>query len=105
MIIEKFIKISPETKTNIDLIKIYIAFIISFTISLLSIFYYTDYYLQICLNIFRTYVMIDVFFSTPDLVLHHIFGFFATEYIIENKINLMINNKIYPTMFDLIRML
>ena len=53
MIIEKFIKISPETKTNIDLIKIYIAFIISFTISLLSIFYYTDYYLQICLNIFR----------------------------------------------------
>ena len=58
MIIEKFIKISPETKTNIDLIKIYIAFIISFTISLLSIFYYTDYYLQICLNIFTQSILL-----------------------------------------------
>ncbi len=100
MIIQKFINISPETKTNIDLIKIYIAFIISFIISFLSIFYNTNYYLQICLNIFTIYVSIDVFFSTPDLVLHHIFGFFACQFITENNINFMINNNIYKTFFN-----
>lgn len=100
MIIEKFINISPETKKTIDLIKIYIAFIISFIISFLSIFYNTNYYLQICLNIFTSYVSIDVFFSTPDLVLHHIFGFFACQFITENNIDFMINNDIYKTFFN-----
>ena len=52
MIIQKFINISPETIKKIDLIKIYIAFIISSIISFLSIFYNNDYSLKLCLNIF-----------------------------------------------------
>ena len=62
MIIQKIINISPETIKKIELIKIYIAFIISFIISFLLIFYNTQYFLEICLNIFKTYVTIDLFF-------------------------------------------
>jgi len=100
MIIQKIITISPETINTIDLIKIYIAFIISFIISFLSFFYNNDYFLKICLNIFMKYVTIDVFFSTPDLVLHHIFGYLLCQYIIENNIDFMKNNSIYKTFFN-----
>jgi hypothetical protein len=100
MIIQKFINISPETIKKIDLIKIYIAFIISFIISFLSIFYNNDYFLKICLNIFIKYVVIDVFFSTPDLIIHHILGYLSCQYILENNIDMMENNDIYKTFLN-----
>jgi hypothetical protein len=100
MIIQKIINISPETNNNIELIKIYIAFIISFIISFLLIFYNTQYFLEICLNIFKTYVTIDLFFSTKDAVLHHIFGYLLCEYIFENNVDMMQNNYIYKTLLQ-----
>jgi hypothetical protein len=100
MIIQRIINISPETIKKIDLIKIYIAFIISFIISFLSIFYNNDYFLKICLNIFIKYVVIDVFFSTPDLIIHHILGYLSCQYILENNIDMMQNNDIYKTFLN-----
>ena len=100
MIIQKFINISPETIKKIDLIKIYIAFIISFIISFLSIFYNNDYFLKICLNIFMKYVVIDVFFSTPDLIIHHILGYLSCQYILENNIDMMQYNNICKTLLN-----
>jgi len=100
MIIQRIINISPETIKKIDLIKIYIFFIISIIISFLSIFYNTQYSLKICLNIFITYVSIDIFFSTPDSVLHHIFGYLLCKYISENNIDMTQNNYIYKTILD-----
>jgi hypothetical protein len=97
MIIQKIINISPETIKKIDLIKIYIFFIISIIISFLSIFYNTQYVLKICLNIFITYVSIDIFFSIPDSVWHHIFGYLLCNYIIENNVDMEQNNYIYKT--------
>jgi hypothetical protein len=100
MIIQRIINISPETITKINLIKIYIAFSISFTMSFLSTFYNTQYVLNICLNIFMKYVAIDLFFSSPDLVLHHIFGYLSCQYIVENNIDMMQNNYIYKTFLN-----
>ena len=64
MIIQKIINISPETIKKIEIIKIYIFFIISIIISFLSIFYNTQYALTICLYIFKIYIIIDLFFSS-----------------------------------------
>jgi hypothetical protein len=100
MIIQKIINISPETIKKIDLIKIYIAFFISLIMSFLSTFYNTQHVLNICLNIFITYVTIDLFFSTPDLVLHHIFGYLLCEYIFQNNVDMMKNNNIYKTFLN-----
>ena len=100
MIIQKIINILPETIKKINLIKIYIAFIISSIISFLSIFYNNDYSLKLCLNIFMKYVVIDVFFSSPELVIHHILGYLSCQYILENNIDFMQNNKIYKTFFN-----
>ena len=97
MIIQKIINISPETIKKIELIKIYIFFIISIIISFLSIFYNTQYALKICLNIFITYISIDIFFSTKDSILHHIFGYLLCKYILENNIDMTENNYIYKT--------
>ena len=100
MIIQRIINISAETIKKIDLIKIYIAFIISFIISFLSTFYNNDYSLKLCLNIFMKYVTIDVFFSTPDLIIHHILGYLLCEYIFENNVDMTQNNYIYKTFFN-----
>jgi hypothetical protein len=97
MIIQKFINISPETIKKIELIKIYIFFIISIIISFLSIFYNTQYALKICLDIFKTYVVVDLFFTSKDSIIHHIFGYLLCEYILENNIDMMQNNYFYRT--------
>ena len=97
MIIQRIINISPETIKKIELIKIYIFFIISIIISFLSIFYNTQYGLKICINIFITYVSIDIFFCKKDSILHHIFGYLLCKYIFENNVDMTENNYIYKT--------
>jgi hypothetical protein len=100
MIIQKFINISPETIKKIELIKIYSSLFVAFFMSVLSIFFNTQYFLRLSLKIFMVYVSIDIFFSTPDLILHHIFGYLSCEYHIDNNVNMMQNNYIYKTFLN-----
>jgi hypothetical protein len=99
MIIENLINISPEFKTKIDVIKIYITLIISLIITILllsnDIFYY-----KLCSKIILIYVSIDIFFSKKDSIFHHIFCYFLCSYITFNNVDLSIDSIIYKTMLQ-----